>query len=95
MLQRRGEMEFKDSKKFLELLQQIRGFIEKGLLIDKNPPKDIIIFLEVINELKKATESVANEDDWVKFFFEYTDDIKLVLDFVENIRTRAPRLRKA
>lgn len=88
-------MEFKDSKKFVELLQHTRGFIERGLLIDKNPPKDIIIFLEVINELKKATESVANEKDWVKFFFEYTDDIKLVLEFVENIRTNAARLRKA
>lgn len=38
-------MEHNDWKKFIEMLQYARTFIEMGLSIDKNPLKDVKIFL--------------------------------------------------
>jgi hypothetical protein len=82
-------MEFKDSKKFIEMLQNTRAFVEMGLSIDKNPPKDVKTFLEVLNELQSAAERVVNENDWVKFFLEYNEDIGVVLSFVKAIPPRS------
>lgn len=81
-------MEFNDSKKFIEMLQDTRAFVEVGLSIDKNPPKEVKIFLEVLDELQKAAEKVVNDDDWVKFFLEYNEDIGDVLSFVQAISSK-------
>ena len=89
-------MKLNDSKKFIEMLQGARAFIEVGLSIDKNPPKDVRIFLEVLNELQSAAEQVVSDNDWVKFFFENNEDIGVVLSFVKGISSAANKesLRK-
>lgn len=79
----RKKMKFKGSQDFIEMLQFTREFIEEGLLIDKNPPKDVPIFLEVLDELKEAAKSVTNHKDWDKFYCEYHEDIKIVIQFGE------------
>ena len=65
------------------------------LLVDPNPPEDIRTLLEVIEELQGAAGRVANDKDWVAFFFQYTDEIKMVLAFVRGIQSAAnSNLRK-
>lgn len=82
-------MELNDSKKFIEMLQHTRAFVEMGLSIDKNPPKDVKTLLEVLNELQNAAERVVNDNDWIRFFFEYNEDIDVVLSFVQAISSRS------
>ena len=67
------------------MLQHVRAFVEMGLSIDKNPPKDVKTLLEVLNELQSAAERVVNDNDWLKFLFEYNEDIDVVLSFVQAI----------
>lgn len=82
-------MELNDSKKFIEMLQHTRAFVEMGLSVDKNPPKDVKTFLEVLNELQSAAERVVDDKGWVKFFFEYSEDIGVVLSFVKAISPKS------
>lgn len=78
-------MQFDDSKKFIEMLQHTRKTVEMLLKIDKNPPSDIKIFIEVLDELQSAAELVTNDKEWVNFFFNYSEDIEVVLAFVQNL----------
>lgn len=78
-------MKLNDSKKFIEMLQHARAFVEMGLSIDKNPPKDVETLLEVLDELQSAAERVVTDNDWIRFLFEYNEDIDVVLSFVQAI----------
>ena len=74
-------MQFDESNSFVEMLQFTREFIEGGLLIDKNPPKDVLLFLDLLDELENTAKQVTNNEDWDNFFVEYHEDIKNVLAF--------------
>ena len=89
-------MKLNDSKKFIEMLQHARVFVEMGLSIDKNPPKDVGTLLEVLNELQSAAERVVHDNDWIRFLFEYNGDIDVVLSFVQAISSGSTKgsLRK-
>ena len=85
-------MKFYDSKKFIEMLKHARSFIDVELSMDKNLPSDVEIFLEVLNELQRGAEKLVSDNDWIKFFLEYNEDIEEVLSFVQDISSGANKM---
>lgn len=75
---------FEESNKFVEMLQRTREFIKVGLSNDENPPQDVFAFLEVVDKLEVAAGNVSNVSEWVEFFMKYTDEIRVVLEFMQK-----------